>query len=468
MTQTTTLRRPPRALPPKPNRRFFNAIVFLLPTLAALGPLTPGLGPFFGFRIAAVLAFCAALAIGNNGLQRDKIQRAVVLLITVTVLTSGIFFAMGQIPAAGWRELLSVATGFALLIAFTRVPLTSASLRALTAGWLVAFGVTAWVAWLEITTGARMPNYLVGRDLVDLPGESAPASTLGNPNDYATMLVIGVPILLAGVTAFSSRFMRLLFVAALALTPILVNSTGSRLGLAVIALMLLLLLALHKHLGLALAIPLIIVGIGVALAAEATITPMIDPNVNSWGDFLSVQGSGSVRIALLANGFLIAASTAFLGVGPGGFATALSSVPGLAPTGGIESPHGLITEVLSQYGVVVLAALVWLLVAVVRSVWSPSRKQSGWSRLASNAIIAVVVLSPVWSTMASTMLSSSVFWLFLAAIAWISQPRESSEPDAVDEPEKTPEQSRTQTRPRTQRIPTPTASRPLRRSPLPK
>ncbi|MFS2280424.1 O-antigen ligase family protein [Microbacterium sp. OR21] len=413
--------------PVEKGRRFFNVLVFILPTLAALGPLIPGFGPVFGFRLVALIAMAASLAVRVKHPARDHVRGAVVLLLTATALSSVLFLLLDQLSAPGLRELLSVSIGLGLLVTFTRVPLVRSTLRALTGGWLVAFVVTACVAWQEITTGQRMPNYLPGRNLVDLVTETAPASTLGNPNDYASMLVLGAPILLAGLTAFEGRVMRLAILLALALTPIMIFRTESRFGLATIALVAAIMLILHKRAGTIIAVPFILAGLVVAFLAESTVTTLIDPSVQSWSEFFIDGGSGSVRATLVRNGFLIAASTAFMGVGPGGFAAALTTVPGLGFTAGIESPHSLITELISQYGVAVLGAFIWLFVTLIRSAWIQSFWSHGWKRATFNSIIAIASLTPVWSMMTSTAVSSSIFWLALTAIVWITQPVQARE-----------------------------------------
>jgi hypothetical protein len=393
-------------------------MVFILPLLASFGPLLPAIGSFYAFRTATLVVLVLGLTWRKEGAQRDRIAFAAAVLAAVMFAVTMVFLFLGRIHESGVRELMSVFTGLALVVGLTRMPFSTELLRALTAGWLLAFIATAVIALRESASGVHMPNYLPGREFLTSVSDRAPASTFGNPNDYAMMLLLGVPILIAGVTAYSSIFMRILFATAIILTPFLISATESRLGIALLALVAISALQFYHVVGALVAVPILAAGFIIAALEPSAVTTLIDPGASTWSDFFLPGGSGGVRANLIQSEIVITVASYFLGVGPGHFGVALSTTPGVLPTSGIESPHSGVMELTSQYGLVALIAMVIFFSAIFRTAWNGMKAHRGGVRVFHTWLIMLVLLAPIWTMMTSTTLSSPIFWAAISFFAW--------------------------------------------------
>lgn len=403
---------------PSRSGRFTRILVFILPLLASFGPLLPAIGSFYAFRTATLVVLIVGLTWRTRGAQRDRIAFATTVLATVMVAVTMVFLLLGRVHESGVRELMSVLTGLALVVGLTRIPFSAELLRALTAGWLLAFIATAAIALRERVSGVHMPNYLPGREFLTYVSDKAPASTFGNPNDYAMMLLLGVPILIAGVTAYSSKFARALFATAIIVTPFLISATESRLGVTLFALIAISALQFYHVVGALVAVPIFAAGFSIAALEPSAVTTLIDPAASSWSDFFLPGGSGGVRSNLIQSEIVITVASYFLGVGPGNFGMALSTTPGVLPTSGIGSPHSGVMELTSQYGLVALIAMVIFFSAIFWTAWKGVKTHRGGVRVFHTWLIMLVLLAPIWTMMTSTTLSSPIFWAAISFFAW--------------------------------------------------
>jgi O-antigen ligase len=411
--------------------RFQRILLFLVPPLAVLGPLVPIAGPLFGFRLVVIVLMFSLIIAGHRS-GKSPVPGVLWSVIGLFVLSTVGHMLLGRVGENGWGEVASVATGLALVIAVLTLGAGASVLRPLLSGWLAAFMLTAVIAGLELSTGLRMPNHLIGRDALAVASESAPASTLGNPNDYALLLVLAVVPLVTGFHLSRRRGARRLYFVALASTPLLVYATQSRLGLVLIVIIFAALLLPRIPLASLIAAPLVAALMLIAIFTPATVTRLIDVGVADWSGFFLGGGSGAVRANLVSNGLAVSASSGFLGVGPGGFPGALADSNTLAFTAGITSPHSGVIEVLAQYGFIgLLVAILWFR-QMCGTVWAAAPwKVAPATRTPAVAVILLLVLAPVWSLMTSTTLSSSVLWVFLATVASLSQTLGRSVNDAV-------------------------------------
>ncbi len=183
-------------------------------------------------------------------------------------------------------------------------------------------------------------------------GESARSTgTFGDPNEWATMVLLLVPTLLGGVASEDGWFGRGLRVGLVGLLPLAVLQAGSRTALVVlVAITPLLLGVLWRRRGELL----------VVLGAGAIVAPfLVDGEValrrfrSLWLSFTgqAVVGDQSLdeRTELLHQALDLFTSNWFMGVGPGNFEKASGFV---SVTGQLRPAHNTYLEIASEQGIV--------------------------------------------------------------------------------------------------------------------
>ena len=115
--------------------------------------------------------------------------------------------------------------------------------------------------------------------------------------------------------------------------------------------------------------------------------------------------SSDVRMKLLKNGCYLIKKNPFLGVGPGQFSTLNLSKKVPYNTGSNVSPHNYIIEIVSQYGVLAICFLGYLLILFVR-LFRYKTETSFW------LIISMLLLFAI-SFMTSAFIYQPMYWLFI-------------------------------------------------------
>ena len=175
-----------------PDERLPNVVyaaIFACPPLAALGPLIPGLGPFFGFRLVC-LALLPIMVAHRQVVFRRGLTEGLALLATLWVLVGVSSLLWSISPADGAREMLSVSLGmlFSLMLSLSKLPTNT--LNALMRNGLQRSGLVpiCFQGSCHRRTHAELRfSYkilsLTGTDLV------SSASSFSNPNLYGVFLV---------------------------------------------------------------------------------------------------------------------------------------------------------------------------------------------------------------------------------------------------------------------------------------
>jgi len=425
-----------------------RALILILPTLAALGPLLPFLGSVFAFRAAALLFFFVVFFRRRPQRSSSVLRTATWALLIIGALAAFVLSLAHGIDTYAASELASCFFGAILLIAVLLARLDRKFIIALFLGWAASIIVTGALAAYEMQTGWRASNYFANREAESVLTDPGLASTFGNPNDFAYFLLIAFLILVAGFAVVRKRLVGLLIVAFLVGIAVLIQKTESTLGLVALAIIVLsLILARFPH-AVILVAPVIAAGALLVANSPGGIAGIlgVDRSQVSWFD----EGqTGAIRFNLLGNGMNFALESGFLGLGPGGYEprTAEGHPYDLA-TKGILSPHSAALEILSQYGIFVFAATVVVVFHIARAGWRSYRDKSfGRGRqVAGLALVLFAVLSPLMTMMASASLEPSYTWMAFASMLvlamWMTnarteQPHEAADADEADVREST-------------------------------
>ena len=407
--------------------RFERALIFVLPTLAALGPLVPALGNLFAFRVATLLFFFVIFFRRPPKRPPSALRTAAwALLIIGTLAALGLSFVHGVDPYAA-SELASCFFGAVLVIGVLLARLDQKLVTALFLGWAASVVVTGTLAVYEMKTGWRASNYFANREAESVLTDPGLASTFGNPNDFAYYLLIAFLILVAGFAVVRKRFIGLLIIVFLVGIAFLIRETQSTLGFVALAVIVLSLILARFPRTMIIVAPVIAAGALLVVTTPGGIAAIIgvERMQISWFD----EGqTGAIRFNLLGNGLNFALESGLMGLGPGGYEPRTAEVhPYDLATRGILSPHSAALEILSQYGVFVFVATVVVVFQIARAGWRSYRaKRLGRGKqIAGLALVVFVLLSPLMTMMASASLEPSYTWMafasMLALAMWMSE-----------------------------------------------
>lgn len=414
-------------------------LVFLLPTLSALGPLFPVAGSIFAFRLATLLFLVIVLVRKRSTMPRSRLRTSVWILLGIALIATVFLSVAHGIDTYAASELNSCFFGVVLLIGVLFARIDSSLIKALMLGWTLAVTVTGALALYELRTGWRASNYFANRDVESVLTDPGLASSFGNPNDFAYFLLIGLLILLAAFAVVRSKLVAIVLVAYLLLIAFLIQRTESTLGFVVLGTIVLGIVLVRVPLASIIVVPSLAI-----LALVVSNTP------GGLGGLLGVPSSqvslfsegqtGAVRLNLLSNGLNFASETSFLGLGPGGYETRTAEVhPGDLPTREILSPHSATMEILSQYGIFVFAATVAVVLLIANAGWRAYRAERNRRsmKVAGMSLVMFAILAPLMTVMASSSLEPSYSWMSFASVLlialWLLHGSEVSAPERATE-----------------------------------
>lgn len=357
---------------------FMQALLVLIPSSAALGPLVPIWGPIYLYRLLVMLWIVAALSYWfhyKSGNSKYVSYIVVFLVLWGTSTIIGVCIANDR-PTA-FNTAVNVALGLffvgSTILVSTLVNVT----KALIVGFLCSFLVTTFFALRELITGSRLSNFVTG-DEHSVAAYGLVASTFGNPNNYSTYIAVVLPIFIVYCFVTDRVWKRLLSGFCILASIFLVLATGSRLGIFVLAIQVLVAAILYRR---RLLIPAAIFGTAVAVFTVAyqlgfgtgtlPFLSSIGSNLQSIGSFISggEDGSGSVRVNLTLNGLYVIASNWGFGIGPGNLPSAFSSGDLPYHIGVFSNPHNGYVEIAAEFGLLILVGIFVGLVLAFRIVW---------------------------------------------------------------------------------------------------
>jgi hypothetical protein len=304
----------------------------------------------FSFRIVLLASF-ALLAFNRDLRLSGRYGRWFVILMGIWIAYAFISLAWVRSVSPAFYDMAYL--GIALLTFVTISSLymnLKESYMPFVKGWLAVFVLLLVIATMEIMTGWHLEGRWFEHSqtiFTDHPNRFMPAATFGNPNDYASFLVMTIPI---GLLAFSKRYVPAGWLIVCAVI-VMAYFSSSRLALIAVCVQMLLIIAVglwkaqgrsRHHVAGA------VVALALSLAAIALImAPASRETHPAGGD------SRSIRLDLVRNGWHLFKESKGLGVGAGNFAAALEETETPYPKGDVRSPHNWYVEVLSQYGIAI-------------------------------------------------------------------------------------------------------------------
>ncbi len=305
------------------------AALITLPALAIMGPAfaLPGFRRLFAFRVVLALVGLAGLLWVILVHRRWRLEAATfVTLFGAWVCWLTITLAWAPDPQAGLRYLF-LFVGLGALAGATAAAGTSRRrLRYLVLGLALVLGLSLLIATAEWTLRRHLPTAASFHTHT-----RRPADFFRNTNDFATYLALCWPFILLLPALRRSAATIVLVAAALLATLAALLFTGSRTSLLALGFETLIVAVVLAARGgrrsrlilVTLAVvavfgaSLLLLGRGGRFGEAFKITNVVS-------QVRSGQGSGGVRYELQVAGLRAAASTFFLGVGPGGAETVVA------------------------------------------------------------------------------------------------------------------------------------------------
>jgi putative inorganic carbon (HCO3(-)) transporter len=430
-------------------------LVFLLPVLAAFGPLVPGIGSLFLFRVLALLFLCAAVFSVEKGV-RSVLRTLTVVLAAVWLLVAGMGLMVSGLSPHAFGELLSLGTGLALLVAVAIMRAPMKLLMALLYGWLFAYAIISLFAVAEILTGVSLSASYADERTLDGWGITV---TFYNPNNYATFLLFSFVALVVLWGRTRSRLIRSVTIVGLVSIPFFMNATNSRTGIMVLAVFVVtsILMLLRGRVGVKLALVLLALVGAIVLLDRMEQTPFegfaqflgtSGNQIDVIGIVIPVDISTFVRWNLVLVGLALAGSSPLLGGGPGSFENYVAISGAQDQTLGIVNPHNGFIEVLAQYGFVVFALFIFWLLRILRTGIQARRHPERSSRVVWIALAFGVISLPIVLTMHSSAIEPSTTWIFFALLVLAARVQETAgEKEIESEPTGRPRHETTPRRP---------------------
>lgn len=408
----------------KINDPILNGVLFVLPTLAAFGGLLPGLAQFFAFRLAVIFLVAHLILFWTRPSANSRTTLSLFLLTGVWLVSGILGLLLGSYDGNAQRSFLPVVIGLTLLVALTRSTNSVGTVQWIGRGWTFSFIVTGLIGLREMLFGVHMPNYLsTVYDTVSYASSmnlKLIASTFGNPNAYATYLLITYAYLLSKCLS-ASHSGRQLWYATLTVTNIaLLLGAGSRLCLTAVAVETLVLVFAYRKSVSRLALLLIAAptaGLGLLASPASSLLSSKSQTFSILSFINSTQSdtSGQQRADIYRDAWFFIKESRGLGIGPGGLERRIAA--GDAPYNAVASPHSAFFEIAANYSIFVLAALLVWLILCARDAWSPSQgsRIPPWT----GPFVLTSLCGMVIGCFAnSSFLSGSINWVWFATI-WL-------------------------------------------------
>lgn len=408
------------------------ACLRILPLAATLTSYVPGVGIFYGFRVLLVLFLFFQLVGGHRPSFRISLNAGRALVLVASWLAVGCLAVIVYGSSVDvLPEFFYVLIGGLTVVAIVNMRTDRKAFDALLDGWVVATIVNCTIGLYEVLSGLHLPNYLPGTDLLLVDADtSLLASGFGNPNGFATFLVLAAPFVVLQVWFGRTSHRRAVAVIAGAALVATLPGTGSRLGLVALAVEVLVLLWASRRwterlrtcaiLATALIVGATVVGPFGLVSSE--LASKIDPR-SAIAELTESDGdtSGARRGALNANGWELIRESPIIGLGPGSFSARHAAGDVKHDTAGLVDPHNGYVEIGAQYGLVLLFTLVLLFLRLALRVLRQSRLERQCGLAPSSVVLAGLAGLGIAAISSSSMLSSPVVWLAVGSYWLLSR-----------------------------------------------
>lgn len=398
---------------------FVDALVLFLPSLVTVALYLPS-GLLMPARIATLAL--AALAVTELIRRRALPARGIALGALALFAVIGVFGLVGLVRYRGDTSIAeAVQMGFIGLtvLALAVVTRRRRTVVALVWGWLAAAGLAAVVGVWELATGHHLPGNSPAQKYGHLPGWNEISSFFDNPNLYAYFLCLVLLLLPVAWELTTTGWLRWSLVAGGALLAYLLVATNGRMALFTLIIGAAW-WALRKGWG------RIAVVAGIALTV-ITMALKLPPGWTVYRfayvalDGLQWEGKSTwVRAQMVRSGWWMTQESDYLGVGPGGYAVQAFHPDNPYKYEQLNNAHWGMVEVMAEYGVVsliaVLAALIVALVFIAKSLRAlPSTAR--FDRAVAHAAGILALTVPVISISHSTWLRQPLTAVHLGTLA---------------------------------------------------
>lgn len=317
-------------------------------------------------------------------------------------------------PTATSESLLETGYNVVHMILFFEIIIFSRpaknAINAIFAGFLVAFLISAVIAFWELTTD----NHLYTSKIKEAKAKNLgyeiymryfAAVTFYNFNMYTTFLCFTIPFIFYGITNKNYKLIwRIVSVIAAVSSVILVLFNASRGGLLAIIIVTFVYyqMTFFKRRSMsfyAILFVFLLIFILYYYGSDILNTLMVRGSVQG-----AIENEG--RLSIWHNAYKVAEQYLFLGCGAGGINNAMEQFA----QGGITIPHNLFMELFSQYGLFFLCVFVVFVVKILRRsfiIKDNYRKITLYQSMLAFPIICIIN---------SGYLTAPVLWAFMASL----------------------------------------------------
>ena len=343
---------------------------------------------------------------------KPRISKSVYFIICIYSLW--VVYAVGSYfwsvdKAANLKESSAILYGFASILAFVMLSSRRDYYDGMYLGLWLSFAMCAVIALWEMATLSHLnSSYVKDSPHYVLMFPFAQA-TFGNPNNYSSFLIIFMPLTIMHINGKYNRLIKIGSVLAISFILTMMFINASRISLAVAFGYLAYEIFNVRKIHISYKIILITIVVTSVYLSLGKISSYFETYVYATG-----EGSLQARINMYKNAIWMFNQSIGFGVGAGNFDYIVSN--GLAPfyVGRNTSPHSLVFEIVSQYG---LIGLILFLSAIYLTVkWT----QKAYYKLDHNQdsrsvyYSQVILLFIVSSFQNSGYIVSPVTWLVLA------------------------------------------------------
>ena len=389
-------------------------VAFVCPLGARILSIDIGIARLSVYRIALIIALIALIYLSTvgHGVFAWKKENAVIVFFLSVWLVYAVITGFWAIDISNWvRNVYFLAGGVFLTIYCLNSIRSLKSFTQILLCFNMGIAVQAGIGIYEILTkdyhfidmeGVNYSYYVLSEARI-------PIAMLGNPNDFATLMYIGIIISAVCVVLTKQKLVRF-FNAGLAIVfSILLVLTKSRaclVGLIVTIAFFLLFIGYKGW------------GILTVIIAASLCTTKVERFVSRFLEFDFVSGNNSegIRVNLIKNGFLFLEKTFGFGVGAGQVESWMKTKAVFA-TRNITSMHNWWMEILTSYGIIIFIGylLVYSLTfyCFAKAMHRTARKEI---RNTCAFICASLVGYVIVSVSASSNLTSEYIWLSWALI----------------------------------------------------
>lgn len=399
-----------------------------VPTTAAIGSafgstMVAGIS-LYPFKVLTLVLTCVAMS------QHRRVPRAAVPIVVLSLCLASWALITVLWSTAG-PAALQEATIFVFLVALLLLCFTSIGTNwfaSFIVGWPLAVFFTSVVALGELLTGNHLKNDFVSN--TSFVGDVI-LSTFANPNNYGAFLALAMAVCLTGstMTSMFGRGTRRFMFAAIGTALVMLPLTASRFAvLGVVAgTLTFAVLGLRSRRGQRFVLALVVLSVPAGLVLLRASPKLVEKFSAIAAQRTGTGNSTSIRENLIANGWDFFIETRGLGVGAAGYEPRILSGDFTHPLfGRASNPHNLWIELLSEYGLVGIAAVGLILMLSLRAA-APLRHPTRFGA----SYIAMFMTYLIAAMTASSYVNDTVSWTFFSTFValgvWIDHTRRRAE-----------------------------------------